>query len=317
MRILILGATGFIGRNLALYYQNKPGITLTLHRFSRPAYHVDNAEWVQGDLTNKAFVEHIVKGQDVIIQAAAVTSGAGDIINRPHIHVTDNAIMNSLVLRAAHDFGVGHFVFFSCTVMYQNSDVALKESDFDATNPLYERYFGVGWTKVYIEKMCEFYAGLGSLKTTAIRHSNIYGPYDKFDLAKSHVMGATITKVMQASDPGNITMWGEGKELRDVLYVDDLIECVDKVVERQREPYRLYNCGSGKMHSVRALVDAIIRASGKKIQVEIDTTKPSLATGLCLNCDRAKAELGWQPHVDLEEGLAKTLTWWRNNPIPL
>ncbi len=313
MKVLICGATGFIGRNLAYYFSKKSGIILTLQRFKRPSYAVEGATWVQADLTNKEAVDSLVKNQDIIIQAAAVTSGAQDIINQPHIHVTDNAIMNSLILRAAHSYGAKHFVFFSCTVMYQNSDVPLKESDFDASQSFYERYFGVGWTKVYIEKMCEFYASLGRMKTTVIRQSNVYGPYDKFDLEKSHVMGATITKVMQASNPGRITIWGEGKELRDVIYIDDIVSCVDKIITHQNKPYRLYNCGSGKMYAVRELVECVIHLSGKTISIDVDASKPSLATGMCLNFDLASEELGWAPKFSLSEGIQHTLDWWQKN----
>ena len=69
-----------------------------------------------------------------------------------------------------------------------------NEDDWDPNIEINKNYFGVGNTKVYIEKMCKFYSELG-LKTTAIRHSNVFGPYDKFDLDKSHVLGATIRKV--------------------------------------------------------------------------------------------------------------------------
>ena len=108
----------------------------------------------QADLTKRQDVERLPDGIDIIIQAAATTSGARDIVNKPYIHVTDNAIMNSLLFRWAFEKRVRQVIFFSCTVMYPSSEVALVEQDFDANRELYEKYFGVGWTKVYIEKMC-------------------------------------------------------------------------------------------------------------------------------------------------------------------
>ena len=152
---------------------------------------------------------------------AAVTSGAKDIIERPYIHVTDNAIMNSLLLQSAFENNVSHFIFPSCTVMYQSSNRPLKETDFDANKGLVSHYFGVGWTKVYIEKMCEFFSRLGKTKYTVFRHSNVFGPYDKFDLEKSHVFGATLTKIMTLEE--KIVVWGDGTEKRDLIYVEDLI----------------------------------------------------------------------------------------------
>ena len=88
---------------------------------------------------------------------------------------------------------VGHFIFPSCTVMLQSKENQ-KEIDWDENKSINKNYFGVGNTKVYIEKMCKFYSNLG-LKTTVIRQSNVYGPNDKFDLEKSHVLSATIKKV--------------------------------------------------------------------------------------------------------------------------
>ena len=81
---------------------------------------------------------------------------------------------------------------------------ARKAVDFDASEELYSRYYGVGWTKVYVEKMCDFYSRLGETKYTAIRHTNIYGPHDKFDLEKSHVFGASITKVLSAEEASEL-----------------------------------------------------------------------------------------------------------------
>ena len=105
--------------------------------------------------------------------------------------------------------------------MYQSHEKPLKESDWDPNKEINSKYFGIANTKIYIEKMLEFYSMISKMKTTAIRHSNIYGPFDKYDLEKSHVFGATITKVMTAKN--EIIVWGSGDEKRDVLHVDDLM----------------------------------------------------------------------------------------------
>ena len=91
---------------------------------------------------------------------------------------------------------------------------------------MHPNYFGIGWTKLYIEKMCEFFSRLGVTKHTVIRHTNVFGPHDKFDLERSHVFGATVTKAM-TSTTGAITVWGTGEEARDLIYVDDLVRFVE------------------------------------------------------------------------------------------
>ena len=310
-KILICGATGFIGRNLTKYFADRDEFEVYAVWNQRPSTKIDNVTWVQGDLRKTGDVERLVEGMDIIVQAAATTSGSKDIVNRPHIHVTDNAVMNSLLLRAAFDHHVKHFVFFSCTVMYQSSAKALSETDFDASEELHSRYYGVGWTKVYVEKMCDFFSKLGRTKHSVIRHSNIYGPYDKYDLERSHVFGATITKVMNAEE--KIKVWGTGEEERDLLHVDDLVQFVEKTIKKQDSPYELFNCGLGKAVCIRQLVEIVVRLSGKTLKIEHDLSQPSIKTSLFLDCSKAKEMLGWKPYIDLEEGVQKTFYWYREN----
>ncbi len=310
-KLLICGATGFIGKNLAQYFAQNPDFEVFgTYLKSKPLADL-KIKMIKADLTNKEDVDRVVKGMDVIIQAAATTSGARDIIERPYYHVTDNAVMNSLIFRSAHENKVSHVVFFSCTVMYQSSDVPVKETDFDANKAIFPSYFGVGWTKVYIEKMCEFFSKVGGTKYTVIRHSNIYGPFDKFDLEKSHVFGATMTKVMKAFDGGSIEVWGSGEEERDLLYIEDLLSFVELVLKGQKDGFGLFNVGCGCSVSINDLVNSIIKASGKKIRLEHNLSKPTIKTKLCLDTSKAQKMLGWRPKYSLEEGIAKTIVWVR------
>lgn len=310
-KILVCGATGFIGRNITLKLSQREDVELHAVRFSRPEYTCPHVIWHQADLRKPEDIARLLPGMDVIIQAAATTSGAKDIVTRPYIHVTDNAIMNSYLFRAAFDHQIKHVIFFSCTVMYQSSNHALKETDFDANQALHPRYFGVGHTKLYIEKMCEFYANIGKTKFTAIRHSNIYGPYDKFDLARSHVFGATITKVMTAKD--KLIVWGTGEEERDLLHVHDLVRFIELSLTKQPANYRLYHCGSGRAISIKELVQKIAAHAGKELSIVHDLSQPTIKTSLFLDYSLAKKELGWEPTIDLDAGIRQTLAFWQEN----
>lgn len=307
-RVLICGATGFIGRNLVEYLSPRSDLEIFAVSHERPNYSHPNVDWVRADLTKSDDVSRVLQDVDVVIQAAATTSGAADIVNRPYIHTADNAVMNSHIFRAAFDLNIRHVVSFSCTVMYQSSDTALTEADF--TGEILPQYFGVGWTKVYMEKMAEFYAGLGRTKHTVLRHSNIYGPHDKYDLERSHMFGATVTKVMTSSD-GKITVWGEGEEARDLLYVDDLSNAVARAIDRQDAPFGLYNIGYGDAFQVKDIVARIIAASGRDLAIEFDTTKPTLKSSLFLDCQRARDALGWQRTTSIDDGIRATLDWYR------
>ncbi len=312
-RILVCGATGFIGRNIAENYAAEGSFELHAVFNKRPPF--DNARivWHQCDLTDPCEVTklfEIVKPTK-IIQAAATTSGAKDIVTTPQIHVTDNVVMNSYIFRAAVENKAQHLVFFSCTVMYQSNNQPIAEDDYDANKCVHPRYFGVAHTKLYLEKMCEFFSGLGKTKFTAIRHSNIYGPHDKFDLNRSHFFGATITKVLTSI--GEITIWGSGEEARDLLHVDDLVAFVRKVFVRQEKQYQVYNCGYGRSETVLNVVKQIINSSGKSVVIKHDFNMPTIKTNLCLDCSRAQADLGWCPEISLEDGISSTITWWQKN----
>jgi GDP-L-fucose synthase len=313
--ILICGATGFIGRNLLEFYytQNKYKIRATYFN-STPLEGYDNVEWVHCDLRDPIQVKNILNGIDIILQFAATTSGAKDIINKPYIHVTDNIVMNSLLLREAFEQSIEHFVFPSCTIMYQRSDNAIKESDFNPSEEILPFYFGAGYTKVYLEKMCEFFSRFKKTKHTVIRHSNIYGPHDKFDLEKSHVFGATVTKVM-TSQNGEVKVWGTGEEARDLLYIKDLIDFIDISLNQQTTYYELVNVGLGQGIKVKDLVQKIITHSDRDLTISYDLSKPSLPTSLFLDCSKVKEIFNWEPKYTLDEGIIETLNWYKNNIV--
>tara|TARA_B100001778_G_C18596714_1_gene635115 strand:+ start:34 stop:975 length:942 start_codon:yes stop_codon:yes gene_type:complete len=309
--ILICGATGFIGRNLVEHYSKGNKVTAVYNK--RPInFQHPNITWIKADLRNPEDLKEIFKDIDVCMHFAATTTGAKDIVSKPYIHVTDNVVMTSLLMREAYHQGVKHFIFPSCTIMYQKSEVALKESDFDPREELQSFYYGAGHTKVYLEKMCEFYSRLSDIKYTAFRHSNIYGPHDKYDLEKSHVTGATITKVMTSKD-GKVNVWGSGEEKRDLLYIEDLIDFIDKALKNQKNPYELYNVGLGEGIKIKDLVRKVITNSGKDLEMVHDLSKPTVPTSLFLDCNKAKSELEWEPKHTLDQGLQKTINWYKKN----
>ena len=178
-KMLICGATGFIGRNCFDFFSKSKKYNIYgIYNKVKP-FKARGITWLKCDLRDETQVEKVTKGMDIVIHAAATTPGSKDVINQPFVHVTDNAVMNAYIFRSCFLNKVGHVIFFSCTTMYKSSKVPLKENNFDPRKDINPKYFGVATTKVYNEKMCEFYSGLGSTKFTAIRHSNIYGPYEK------------------------------------------------------------------------------------------------------------------------------------------
>ena len=309
--MLICGADGFIGRNALEYFKKDYSITATL--FSEPKLPlIDGIEYVTIDLREERQVKKLFEDSnfDVVIQAAATTTGSKDVVERPYLHVTDNVVMNAWIFREATLNNVGHVLFPSCTVMYQPKEEPQSEEDWSAADEIYSSYFGVGNMKVFNEKMCDFYSRIGKTKFTAFRHSNVYGPYDKFDFDKCHVVPAIVRKVVDAKD--TLEVWGTGKAKRDVVYIDDLISFIDLCIENQKEKYELFNCGAGQAFPILDLAKTIMKVNGKSLEIKMDPSKPDIPTTVILNCKKAKELLGWEPVTPLEEGLKKTSQWYTN-----
>lgn len=308
---MILGASGFIGRNAVRYFKNQGHEITAVIRQGKdiPDFGV-KVDIRFADLTNKESVYKTITGDhDVILQLAASTTNMKDVIERPYVHVTDNAVMNAWIFQAAHEAGIKHVFFTSCTTMYAGTGNSFQQEEDDFTrDEIHPKYFGVASTKVYIEDMAKFWSTLGKTKYTVLRHSNIFGPHDRFNLKTGHVCGATIRKVIDATD--KVTVWGAGTEIRDLLPVESLMEAMDLALD-QEEAYKLYNIGSGVGLSINDIVETVIAISGKKLTIEHDKAAPTMKFDLILNCKKAVNELEWkQPKlVDIIIALTRTYQW--------
>ena len=312
--MLICGGDGFIGKNAINHFKDRYEITATIFNRTQPKRgRVDGVRYYPIDLRNEQAVIDLFQSRnfDVVLQAAATTTGSKDVVERPYVHVTDNVVMNAWIFREAMRTSVGHVLFPSCTVMYQPKETPQSEDGWSPLDEMYSAYFGVGNMKVFNEKMCDFYSRIGTTKFTAFRHSNVYGPFDKFDLDKCHVVPAFVNKVINAEDV--LEIWGEGKASRDIIYIDDLIEFIDKCIQNQQGKYELYNCGGGQAYPILELAKTIMKLNNKDLKFNFDLTKPDIPTTVILDCSKAKEHLGWEVKTSLEEGLRKTGEWYKNN----
>jgi len=312
LKILICGGTGFIGRNLVNYYSNYSEFEVTATYHLTSPFPAEGVNWIKVDLTNKSQVYEALQGIDIIIQAAASTAGVWASFSRPESLVTDNIIMNSIIFSLANSLKIKHVIFFSCTIFLPSCDKPIKESDLDLNLPIHPNYFGSGWTKIFLEKLCEFHSRNSSTKFTVIRHSNVYGPFDRFDPKVSHVLAASIHKIFTATD--SIIVWGTGKEKRDFIYIDDLLSLVNKSIFLQPSNFSIYNCGSTTLTSIDELILIIMKILNKeKIKISYDNTKPTINTNIFLDTNKSKIDLDWTIETDLEIGLFKTIEWYQSN----
>ncbi|MDP3731064.1 MAG: NAD-dependent epimerase/dehydratase family protein [bacterium] len=314
-RVLVLGASGFLGYNIFNHLSKREDLdvhgTYLENSYGRLNLTKDSERLTRIDLTKEESVQFVTTGYDVVIQMAACSTNAKDALNTPYIQVTPNMVMNSWLFQAAFDNKVGQVIFPSCTVMYQGKDTPYREgdADFDALEGTYD---GVGCMKMASEKFAKFFARLGRTKFTAIRHSNIYGPHDRFDPDRSHVFGATIRKVLESKD-GKVVVWGQGKEVRDFLYVDDFVRFVEMVIDQQDYKFDVFNLGSDHPIKIGELVQRVIDLSGKNLEIVYDPSGPTLGTKISIDSSKAKNKFFWNNKTSLGVGISKTIDWYRQN----
>tara|TARA_B100000965_G_scaffold393010_1_gene403237 strand:+ start:1125 stop:2069 length:945 start_codon:yes stop_codon:yes gene_type:complete len=308
-KILILGCGGFIGKNLAISFSNEKSIKL-YGTYLNKKPKIKNIKLSKLNILDKNKTNKIFKNKDVVINCAAITSGAKDIISKPYIHVTENNIINSIVIESSFKNKIKHLIMLSCTLMYKSSNNLIKENNLNLNEKIYPKYFGGAWMKIYMEKMSEFFSSISKTKFTVIRHSNLYGPFDKFDLNKSHVFGASITKVLKAKK--FVTILGKGTEKRDLLFIDDFTNFVHKVIYKQKKKFRIYNCGISEYISINSLVKKIVKISKKNLKIKNKKSFNSLNTFVKLDCKLALRELGWKPKISIDKGIKKTINWYKS-----
>lgn len=307
-KVLVCGATGFLGRNVAETFAKDDRYEVTGTYWGSEPYHHPKIKMVKADLTQKHVVNELVPGHHIVLDYAAIATNFKDVVTRPYIHTTDNIIMTNLMIRAAHDHKVEHFVFPSCGYLYNDSPVPFKETDVDYNN-LPSNYFAAAWSKVYCEKMCEFYSSLGNCKYTVIRQANIFGPYDKLNQETAHALPATIMKVINSKD-GALEVWGDGTQLKDIIYVTDLMDLLERVVDRKQNKFDFINAGSAGFISMKEIAESVIRASKKDIKISYNTSKPSYSKRWTLDYSKAKELFGWSPKANFDEGVKKTYDWY-------
>jgi GDP-L-fucose synthase len=312
-RVLIAGGTGLIGRNLAARLAAAGArVRATSHRTEPPAPQ-PGVEWMRVDLTQAADCARAAAGMDFVFMAAASTAGAAVMAKTPLAQVTPNVLMNTQMLQASWEAGVRRFCFVSSSAAYPPSgDRPVREDEMFDGDP-YEAYFAVGWMKRYAEVLCRTYAEKirPAMPCLVVRPSNIYGPFDKFDPATSHVTAALVRRVATGEDP--MLIWGTGNDVRDLIYVDDFLDGMLAAFERF-EGFDAVNIASGTGARVRDVLATLLEIAGRTgVEIRYDETKPQMIPVRLIDTARARERYGFAAPTPLRDGLARTLDWYRAN----
>ena len=314
-KVLVTGGAGFIASNLILKLKEEgANIRVSLH--DKPLQvSSEGIEIIQSDLRELKGCREIVDGIDVIFHCAANTSGAGVMATRPLVHVTPNVVMNVYLLEAAYEAAVSKFVFISSGAAYPPTGSKPASEEIMLTDDPEDVYYPVGWMKRYMEILCRIYATKieTPMSTLVVRPSNIYGPYDKFDFATSHMTAAIIRRVVERQNP--MVIWGTGQDVRDLIYISDFLDGLMLAVKKCKFFDEINIC-SGTGVTVQHVLETALKVdSFSNADIQYDSNKPATAPMRLLDNSRAKKDLGFESKVGLEMGLSSTIEWYRNNPV--
>lgn len=307
--VLVTGAGGFIGHHLVKFLIRR-GYSVRGVDIKPPEYESTDAhEFIVADLRHRESCLAATNDIDEVYHLAADMGGIGYITSSHAGIAINNTLINSHMIKAARDNGVQRFLFSSSACIYpqhlqDSEDVTpLREDDAFPADP----EEGYGLEKLYMEKLCQYFTEDWGFATRVVRFHNVYGPLGTYAGGREKAPAAICRKVASARNHGTIDIWGDGKQTRSFMYVDD---CVDGIHRIMRSDYSApLNLGTDELVNIDELVDIVSGIARKKLAKRHDTTKPQGVRGRNSDNSRLRDVLGWEPKTTLREGLIPTYRW--------
>ena len=313
-KILVVGAGGFIGGHLVDRLL-KDGNTIVATDIKPKEYwfqdFTEAENYYAMDMKDISNCRKVAMGVDFVFNMACNMGGMGFIENNK-AECMLSVLINTNLLIACNENKVQRYFFSSSACAYNTTKQkelfieGLKEEDAYPANP----EDGYGWEKLFSERMCRHFQEDYGIEVRVARYHNIYGPYGTYDGGREKAPAALSRKVAQSkiNKNNNIEIWGDGKQTRTFLYIDDCLEGTLKLFESDySDPV---NIGSDEQVSINQMVEMIEDISGvDTLKREYQLDKPKGVRGRSSNNDLAKKVLNWSYEMSLKDGLTKTYNW--------
>jgi GDP-L-fucose synthase len=302
-RITVTGGAGFLGSHVVSRLQEL-GSEVFVPR-SR------DYDLVSGDAVRRLYRD---ARPEIVIHLAAQVGGIGANRENPGRFFYENMMMGVQLMEEGRRAGVEKFVAVGTVCAYPKlTPVPFREDDLWSGYPE-ETNAPYGLAKKMLLVQAEAYRAQYGFNAIYLLPVNLYGPRDSFDPAKSHVIPALIKKCCDAIDrgDGHIEVWGTGAASREFLYVDDCAQAIVLAAERYDKPAPV-NIGAGREITIKDLVQLIARLTGFRGAICWDASKPDGQPRRCLDVSRAEREFGFRAATDFEDGLRRTIEWYRSD----
>lgn len=309
MKTVVTGGKGFIGSHLVNYLIEKGDYVVNIDNRDDSFLGTKEDLFLRLDLRNPQKAEEAVEGADRVFNLAANMGGIGYIMDLNASIMRDNALINLNILEACRQQDVDRIFYSSSACAYNRNlqktpdVIPLKESDAVPAHP----DSAYGWEKLFSEFLYKSYEQDYGLGVRIARFHNIYGTHCTFKGGQEKAPAALCRKVAEAKNGEAIEVWGDGKQTRSFLYIDD---CLDAVCALMESDYsNPLNIGTADMIAIDELAKLIMKIAGKELKIKHNLDKPQGVRGRNADLTLIKKELGWQPKISLEEGMTRLYRW--------
>lgn len=310
-RALVLGAGGFIGAHLVKRLK-KEGYWVRGVDLKYPEYSTTQADdFIIGDLRNVNVVAAALdEGMDEVYQLAADMGGAGYIFTGENdAQVMHNsALINLHVSYESAKKKVGKVFYSSSACVYPERNQMDPDNPRCEENSVYpaEPDSEYGWEKLFSERLYFSFSRNTGLQVKVARFHNIYGPEGAWNNGKEKAPAAICRKIAEAENNGTVEVWGDGKQTRSFLYIDDCLDAVRALMESDfAGPV---NIGSEEMIAINDFVQLVGEVSGKTVSIK-NIEGPTGVRGRSSDNRLIAEKLGWKPNYSLRQGITKTYNW--------